>query len=221
MNFKNINTKDNYRSDRSNLIEDFYIPCLSETISYSRAVGYFSSTSIVAVSQGLAALIEAGGKMRLVASPYLSPEDIKAIKKGLKQKEEVISQAIIQEFKAVAKDRLACLSWLLSQGVLEIKLAVANNADEPGLYHDKSGILTDKNKNEIAFIGSINEPGSVDRLSIERSRIIKSASDKIGILDCIVKDHLYNNTIYLKLTTIHLFKVFNFTHFFLYFLSNF
>jgi superfamily II DNA or RNA helicase len=160
LNLKNIDIKDHYRSDRNNLIEDFYIPCLSETISYSRAVGYFSSTSIVAVSQGLAALIEAVGKMRLVASPCLSPEDIKAIEKGLKHKEEVISQAIIQEFATVAKDRLACLSWLLSQGVLEIKLAVANNADEPGLYHEKFGILTDNNNNKVAFIGSINETGS-------------------------------------------------------------
>jgi hypothetical protein len=37
--------------------------------------------------------------MRLVASPCLSIEDIKAIKKGLKQREEVISYAIIKEFE--------------------------------------------------------------------------------------------------------------------------
>ncbi|BAZ44562.1 putative restriction enzyme [Chondrocystis sp. NIES-4102] len=159
MSLQNIGIKDNYRSDRDNLIYDFYIPCLSATILYSRAVGYFSSTSIVAVSQGLAALIEAGGKMRLVASPCLSHEDIKAIDKGLKQKEEVVSKAIIQEFNIVSKDRLACLSWLLSKGVLEIKLAIANIEQQPSLYHEKMGILTDNN-NKIAFIGSINETGS-------------------------------------------------------------
>lgn len=79
MSLPEIYIQDHYRSDRNNIIDDFYIPCLSETILYSRAVGYFSSTSIIAVSQGLAALIEAGGKMRLVASPYLSHEDIQAI----------------------------------------------------------------------------------------------------------------------------------------------
>jgi superfamily II DNA or RNA helicase len=160
LSLQNIGIKDHYRSDRDNLILDFYLPCLSETILYSRAVGYFSSTSIVAVSQGLAALIEAGGKMRLIASPHLSAEDIKAIEKGLKQREEVVSQILIQEFETVAKDRLACLSWLLSQGVLDIKLAVANNADEPGLYHEKLGILTDNDNNKIAFTGSINETRS-------------------------------------------------------------
>ncbi|MBW4536680.1 MAG: DEAD/DEAH box helicase family protein [Pleurocapsa minor HA4230-MV1] len=160
MSLPNIDIKDHYRSDRNNLIEDFYIPCLSKTISYSRAVGYFSSTSIVAISQGLAALIEAGGKMRLVASPYLSREDIQAIDKGLKQREEVVSSAIIKEFEIVSRDRLACLSWLLSQKILEIKLAVANNFDAPGLYHEKIGILADNNDNKIAFTGSINETKS-------------------------------------------------------------
>jgi superfamily II DNA or RNA helicase len=160
LSLKSIDIKDHYRSDRDNLIQDFYVPCLSETILYSRAVGYFSSTSIVAVSQGLAALIEAGGTMRLVASPYLSIEDIEAIKKGLKQREEVISSAIIKEFETVSKDRLACLSWLLSNNILDIKLAVANNFDDPGLYHEKIGILTDNYSNKIAFVGSINETSS-------------------------------------------------------------
>jgi hypothetical protein len=120
LNLQSIPIQDHYRSDRNNLIQDFYIPCLSETILYSRAVGYFSSTSIIAVSQGLAALIEAGGQMRLIASPHLSSEDIKAIKKGLRQREEVISSAIIKEFETVSTDRLACLSWLLSKSVLSL-----------------------------------------------------------------------------------------------------
>ena len=160
LSLQGLDIQDHYRSDRHNLIKDFYIPCLSATTLYSRAVGYFSSTSIVAVAQGLAALIDAGGKMRLVASPCLSPEDVKAIDRGLKQREEVVSKVIIQEFETVATDRLTCLSWLLSQGVLEIKLAVANNGGKSGLYHEKFGILADSDRNQIAFTGSINETGS-------------------------------------------------------------
>ncbi len=160
MSLQHIDIQDHYRSDRHNLIQNFYLPCLSQATVYSRAVGYFSSNSIVLISQGLAALIEAGGKMRLVASPYLYPEDIKAINQGLKQREEVVSKAIIKEFKTVSQDRLACLSWLLSQGVLDIKLAVANNFDDPGLYHEKFGVLSDNNHNRVAFTGSINETRS-------------------------------------------------------------
>lgn len=54
-------------------------------------LAFFSSSSLIAVSKGLATLVQSGGKMRLVASPYLSREDIKAIEMGLNQREEVIT----------------------------------------------------------------------------------------------------------------------------------
>jgi superfamily II DNA or RNA helicase len=159
--FETLEVAEEYRSDRDNLIQDFYLPCLEESRVYSRAVGYFSSTVMIAVAKGLTGLIRSGGKMRLVASPCLSEEDIEAIEKGLKQRETVIidnlSQELEQEFNAVAKDRLACLSWLLSQGVLEIKLAVPKNIKSLAIYHEKLGLFQDEFGNTIAFTGSANE----------------------------------------------------------------
>lgn len=157
----NLEVAEEYRSDRDNLIHNFYLPCLEKSMVYSRAVGYFSSTVMIAVAKGLTGLIRSGGKMRLVASPNLSEEDIEAIEKGLKHRETVItdnlSQELEQEFNAVAKDRLACLAWLLTQGVLEIKLAVPKNIKKPAIYHEKLGLFQDEVGNTIAFTGSANE----------------------------------------------------------------
>jgi superfamily II DNA or RNA helicase/HKD family nuclease len=173
-----LDIQEDYRSDRDNLIDDFYIPCLGRATLYSRAVGFFSSSSLVAVSKGLAALIQSGGKMRLVASPYLSREDIKAIETGLKRREEVITGAILREldreFERVIKDRLACLAWLLSQGILEIKLAVFQNLDEEGLYHEKFGIFSDSMDNYVAFIGSANESLSGFASNFEYVEVFRS-----------------------------------------------
>lgn len=156
-----LEVAEEYRSDRDNLIQDFYLPCLEKSTVYSRAVGYFSSTAMVAVARGLTGLIRAGGKMRLIASPYLSVEDAEAIQKGIEQREKVIansiSQELEQEFNTVAKDRLACLAWLLSQGVLEIKLAVPKSLKQPAIYHEKLGLFQDDVGNTIAFTGSANE----------------------------------------------------------------
>jgi superfamily II DNA or RNA helicase len=164
LSLRELAIRDEYRSDRCDLIEDFYIPCLEQATVYSRAVGFFSSTSMIAVSKGLTALIRAGGTMRLVASPCLSSEDIKAIATGLKQRDEVITEVILQEldreFEEVAKDRLACLAWLLSQGILEIKLAIPRNIRKQGIYHEKLGLFTDIEDNKLAFTGSANESSS-------------------------------------------------------------
>ncbi|HAX85927.1 MAG TPA: hypothetical protein DCY91_06550 [Cyanobacteria bacterium UBA11370] len=116
------------------------------------------------VAKGLTALIRSGGKMQLVASPCLSQDDADAIMKGLKQREEVIASAILREldreFEQIVRDRLACLAWLLGQGVLEIKLALANNIRQQGIYHEKLGIFTDADDNIVAFTGSANESSS-------------------------------------------------------------
>lgn len=156
-----LEVAEEYRSDRCNLIQDFYLPCLEHSSVYSRAVGYFSSTAMIAVARGLTGLIRSGGKMRLIASPYLSAEDTEAIRQGIAQRETLISntlsQELEQEFNRVAKDRLACLAWLLSQGVLEIKLAVPKELKKPSIYHEKLGLFQDNACNTIAFTGSANE----------------------------------------------------------------
>ncbi|MCU0534865.1 MAG: DEAD/DEAH box helicase family protein [Hydrococcus sp. Prado102] len=178
MNLNELDIQEDYRSDRDNLIDDFYIPCLGRTTIYSRAVGFFSSSSLIAVSKGLAALIQSGGKMRLVASPCLSREDINAIEMGLKRREEVITSAILREldreFERVHQDRLACLAWLLSQGILEIKLAISQNLHVEGLYHEKFGIFSDFQNHCVAFIGSANESFSGFASNFEYVEVFRS-----------------------------------------------
>lgn len=88
---RDLNLQSEYRSDRGDLVQDFYIPCLKNSMLYSRAVGFFSSTSMASVAGGLLALIQSGGRMRLIASPCLSAEDAEAIALGLKQREEIIT----------------------------------------------------------------------------------------------------------------------------------
>ena len=97
MGLSDLNLQGEYRSDRCDLVQDFYIPCLENSILYSRAVGFFSSTSMATVAKGLMSLLISGGKMRLIASPCLSESDAEAIALGLKQREEVITQSILRE----------------------------------------------------------------------------------------------------------------------------
>lgn len=162
MSLKGLDLRNQYRSDRHNLLEDFYIPCLERSLTYDRAVGFFSSTSLAA-AKGMTALIRVGGRMRLIASPHLSKEDADAIAQGLKQREEVITTLLLDELEQLdqlVSDRLSYLAWLLSKGLLEIKLAVHQDPGHRGIYHEKLGILRDADDNVIVFTGLANESAS-------------------------------------------------------------
>jgi DNA phosphorothioation system restriction enzyme len=161
---QDLTIQDEYRSSECDIVEDFYIPCLEQATVYNRAVGFFSSSSMACVAQGLTAFVRSGGQMRLVTSPKLSEEDVQAIEQGLKKREQVIESALLRELEAelpqVIQDRLGALVWLLSKGLLEIKLAVPKTLRKRGIYHEKLGVFTDPDGNVVAFTGSANESAS-------------------------------------------------------------
>ena len=51
MSLKNNYLNIAYSSDSSNLVTDFYVPCLKESVLYRRAVGYFTSHGLSVAAQ--------------------------------------------------------------------------------------------------------------------------------------------------------------------------
>jgi hypothetical protein len=78
--FNQEKIKDNYSTDEDNVLKDFYIPVLKESVSYDRAVGYFSSQGLLKFLQGIDGLLKNNGKMRLVIGDTLSDDEYASIK---------------------------------------------------------------------------------------------------------------------------------------------
>ena len=134
MSLTDINIKQEYRSLSDDIINDFYIPLLSEATLYQRAVGFFSSSALIELTKGICGLIKNGGKIRLIASPRLSEEDIEAINNGLKKRETVIEEALLRTLEShlgdFQEERLNLLSNLIAYGKLEIKIAFLESLNE-------------------------------------------------------------------------------------------
>lgn len=171
MSFQELDIKKEYRSLLDSVAKDFYIPLLSQAIKYQRAVGFFSSSSLVEISKGISELAKNGGKIQLVASPYLSDEDVEAIKSGYAMRDQVVKEAIRREMTEgktpFEKARLNLLANLISDGVLNIKIAFTEDSDRMGMYHEKMGIITDAEGNRVAFAGSMNESATAMTLNYE------------------------------------------------------
>lgn len=69
MSLQDVPVKNEYRSLIDNVVQDFYLPLLKEATVYKRAVGFFSSSSLVEISKGIAKMASSGGKIQIVASP--------------------------------------------------------------------------------------------------------------------------------------------------------
>lgn len=157
-----------YRSDERPLVGAFYEPCMRESVLYRRAVGYFTSSGLALVARGLAHLVENGGRIELVCSPHLDEADIASIRDGYRKRTDVFAAAVAKTFGSVedqlTRGRLEALAWLISEGRLDVKLAVRVDADGVpvgGIYHEKLGIFYDDDPaaqgHRVAFSGSANE----------------------------------------------------------------
>ena len=154
--------KNEYRSLNDNVVQDFYIPLLKEANFYRRAVGFFSSTALIEISKGIGNLAARGGKIQIIASPYLSDEDLSAIKEGYEKREKIIEGALLRALSDEYHDyysmqRLNLLANLIAEGILDIKIAYTTDESGIGMYHEKTGIIEDLEGNIVAFSGSMNE----------------------------------------------------------------
>lgn len=201
MTLKHVNIKYKYRSSECNIVDEFYIPSLKNSIEYRRAVGYFTSNSLALASKGLVEFIKNNGKMKLVASPMFNESDIEAIKKGYETKYDVVKKALLRELvpteDEIIKYRLSVLSWLIAKDLLEIKIAVVKDIDKVGIYHEKIGIFIDEEENKVAFIGSSNETSGGIYSNFESIQVFCSwrQGDEIRVEDMVIDfDMLWNNS---------------------------
>ena len=175
MDYKHMNIDHSYISRGDNNIADSFLnPVLKCTKEYKRSVGFFSSSVFETIMDGILAMVRNGGRIKLIASPQLSEEDVQAITLGYDQKEKLVSDAFsrdfIKEIEKLTDLRLQMLCDLIRKGVLDIKIAIT---EDTGIYHDKLGVLKDFDGNVMVFYGSSNASYSGYKSNYEKIRISK------------------------------------------------
>lgn len=183
MNLKDKYIKSEYRSLLDDIVQDFYIPLLKEAVVYKRAVGFFSSSALIEITKGIASMAERGGKIQIVASPYLSDEDIDAIKKGYAAREDIIESAVLRQITDENLDyysmqRLNLLACLIANNILDIRIAYTEGKNGIGMYHEKMGIIEDNEGNVVAFSGSMNESATAMSINYETIDVFRSWGDE-------------------------------------------
>jgi len=210
MSLKNISLNKAYSSDSDDILYDFYIPSLKESIEYDRLAGFFSSKSLAIAARGILGLIEKGGTMRLIISPKLDKRDLEIIIDSHKKPEKYIEEKMLQELERLedkfTRDHVYALGWMIANKKLEIKVAVAcdNNGkllsyediQQSSLFHQKVGILKDSEGNILTFSGSINETAAGWLGNIEEFKVFRnweSLEDDYVRIDILRFNRFWNN----------------------------
>ena len=193
MSFKDVqNIQLSYNSLSDEIVVDFYIPCLEQAVIYKRAVGFFSSNILLQISKGLGAFADHGGKMKLLVSPQLEPEDYEAIKKGYDAR-KYVTEKIIKDFDFNIEfnqrdSRFEMLAHMIASGMLEIKVVALEENNDIAMFHRKVGIMEDAAGNQIVFSGSGNETYNGYNLNDEDFEVFCSWKSDESEQRCSIKD---------------------------------
>lgn len=179
MNFKDIPLNISYKSVGEETFSQILNPLLTFTKTYKRSVGYFSSSALNFIGDGILELARNGGKIYLATSPQLSDDDIFAMQSGY-QAREILEKQFLREVQnalnLITDENAKMLYLLIKEGIVDVKIVTRAN----GIYHDKLALLEDFDGNIIACVGSNNETGSGYNYNYEKVRVYRSWNDTEG-----------------------------------------
>lgn len=147
-----------YRTHKDSIEKDLYVPCFTESVELSRAVGFFSLHSLTLSIDGLIRFVEKSGKIRLICNPELSREDVELIEASISIDNERVTESLLRSILGshVSDEEISQLDIIcnmIAEGKLSIKVAY-----QPlGIFHEKFGIFVDENRSKVYFNGSLNE----------------------------------------------------------------
>lgn len=150
-------------TSRDDLRAELYYPCLKWADRFDRGVGFFTSGWLNYNLAGISDFASRGGKMRLITSPILSNSDTDAIinanaadPAAYQVFEDALMESIETLKEEMQKDIFNAFSWMLYDGIIELKFAIPCKKLNDGDFHAKFGIFY-SGDDAISYSGSIND----------------------------------------------------------------
>ena len=177
---RNISDKLKFESSEDDILKDFYIPMLQNAVRYDRIAGFFSSSSLALAVDGFSEFFINSGKMRIICCARMSEEDVKSFSMEKFDLAEAVKKLSLVEIRDhIIFNRMKILSWLVSTGRLEIRIAFFKNSREQivptdALHHSKVGVVEGDEGNKISFSGSVNESALGWGLHIEEFKVFRN-----------------------------------------------
>lgn len=173
MGLREITLKEEYRSDRDNLIEEFFIPCLDNCIEYDRAVEYVTLKSLTGYYFGLKSFLENNVQIRFVTGHRFRTSDLNILS-NLYGKNGILATKL----SPAKGKKLSVLSKMIETNKLKIKIAIPNSEEVYGSFSEKIGIFHDENDDAVAFTGTSNETFDPQNRNFESIDVFTSWNDK-------------------------------------------
>jgi HKD family nuclease len=185
MGLRDLQLKQEYRSDRDDVVSEFFIPCLSNSIQYDRTIEFISVKSLSTLTFGLENIQDHHAKIRLVTGHRFSTTDLNSIIKLFdKPNHRKFNGKINLDNKIgnmIRDSKIMQLKKIIEEFKVEIKVAIPNSEYVDGVFEERMGIFRDTNDDIVAFSGTSNVTFDAENRNFESVDVFTSWDDKTRV----------------------------------------
>lgn len=173
MGLQDIDLKEEYRSDRNDIVTEFFYPCLGNCIKYDRCVELLSIHSLAVIAMDFENFASGRARLRLVTGHRFSTQDLNVFGRIFSEKQSRGLNGVL------AKDsRMQKLQEIIDKGQIEIKIAIPNSEQVAESFSERIGIFLDEDGNRVAFTGTSKESFSTRTSDFESVDVFTSWNDR-------------------------------------------
>ena len=176
MGLKDINLKEEYRSDVDDIIAEFFFPCLSNCIEYDRCLNYLSIQTLATISMACDNFNSGKAKLRMITGHRFKIEDLNLLTK-------LFSEKFTKSFegKFIKNSKIQKLQDIVNNGQIELKIAIPNSEQVTDAFSERIGIFKDDKDEQVAFTGTSKESFSSETRDFESVDVFTSWDDKTRV----------------------------------------
>jgi len=182
---RDLPLKQEYRSDRDDVVSEFFIPCLTNSIQYDRTIEFISVKSLSTLTFGLENIQDHHAKIRLVSGHRFSTSDLNTIVKLFEQHNtNRLNGRINLDNKIgnlIQDSKIRQLKKIIEDFKLEVKVAIPNSEYVDGVFEERMGIFRDTNDDVVAFSGTSNVTFDAENRNFESVDVFTSWDDKTRV----------------------------------------
>jgi len=170
---KEIELKEEYRSDRDDIVAEFFFPCLSNCIEYDRCVDFLSIQTLATISLAFDNFTEGKAKLRMVTGHRFKTSDLNLLTKLFSEKYTKLFDG-----KLIKDTKIQKLQNIVDNGQIELKIAIPNSEQVADSFSERIGVFRDEDDQAVAFTGTSKESFSTQTRDFESVDVFTSWNDK-------------------------------------------
>ena len=170
---REIELKEEYRSDRNDIVAEFFFPCLGHCIEYDRCVDLLSIETLATIAMAFENFSEGKAKIRMITGHRFKTRDLNLFTK-------LFSEKYTKSFKGkqIKDVKIQKLQNIVNNGQIELKIVIPNSEEIADSFSERIGIFRDDEDQVVAFTGTSKESFSTQTRDFESVDVFTSWNDK-------------------------------------------